>query len=82
MDRPDQRKLCDGMGLPAHAADPPGNETSKLANMAFHIELIALRNATVSGLVFAWPRARTGSLVTQVIAHGLEDFLFFLPRMV
>lgn len=51
-------------------------------NLAVHIELIALRNATISGLVFAWLRARTGSLVMPIMAHGLEDFLFFLPRMV
>jgi uncharacterized protein len=51
-------------------------------NLAVHIEAIALRNATISGLIFAWLRSRTGSLVMPVIAHGLEDFLFFLPRMV
>lgn len=51
-------------------------------NLAVHIEVIALRNATISGLIFAWLRARTGSLVMPFIAHGLEDFLFFLPRMV
>ena len=51
-------------------------------NLAVHIEVIALRNATISGLIFAWLRARSGSLVMPVIAHGLEDFLFFLPRMV
>ena len=51
-------------------------------NLAVHIELIALRNATISGLVFAWLRARTGSLVMPVIGHGLEDFQFFLPRMI
>jgi hypothetical protein len=51
-------------------------------NLAVHIEVIALRNATISGLVFAWLKARTGSLVMPVMAHSLEDFLFFLPRMV
>lgn len=51
-------------------------------NLAVHIEWIALRNAAISGLVFAWLRARTGSLVMPLMAHGLEDFLFFLPRMV
>jgi uncharacterized protein len=51
-------------------------------DLRFHIEWIALRNATISGLVFAWLRATTGSLVMPVTAHGLEDFLFFLPRMV
>jgi uncharacterized protein len=50
--------------------------------LAIHIEVIALRNATVSGLIFAWLKMRTGSLVMPVIAHSLEDFLFFLPRMV
>lgn len=51
-------------------------------NLVVHIEVIALRNATVSGFVFAWLRIRTGSLAMPVLAHGLEDLLFFLPRMV
>jgi membrane protease YdiL (CAAX protease family) len=51
-------------------------------NLAVHIEMIALRNATISGLIFAWLRVRTGSLVMPILAHGLEDSLFFLPRMV
>jgi hypothetical protein len=51
-------------------------------DLTVHIELIALRNAVISGLIFAWLRARSGSLVMPVIAHGLEDFLLFLPRMV
>ena len=51
-------------------------------NLSIHFEVIALRNATISGLVFAWLRERTGSLVMPVMAHGLEDLLFFLPRMV
>jgi membrane protease YdiL (CAAX protease family) len=52
------------------------------SNLAVHIEVISIRNATISGLIFAWLRARTGSLVMPFLAHGLEDFLFFLPRMV
>lgn len=52
------------------------------ANLAVHADAIALRNATISGFIFAWLRARTGSLVMPVIAHGVQDFLFFLPRMV
>ncbi len=52
------------------------------SDLAVHIEVIALRNAIISGLIFAWLRARTGSLVMPMIPHGLEDFLFFLPRMV
>lgn len=51
-------------------------------DLRFHIESIALRNATLSGLIFAWLKMRTGSLLMPFIAHGLEDFLFFLPRMV
>lgn len=51
-------------------------------NLAIHVEMIALRNATVSGLIFAWLRTRTGSLLMPVLAHGVEDVLFFLPRMV
>lgn len=50
--------------------------------LSLHIDWIALRNAVVSGLVFAWLRARTGSLVMPVVAHGLQDFAFFLPRMI
>jgi membrane protease YdiL (CAAX protease family) len=44
--------------------------------------LIALRNSTISGAAFAWLKARTGSLLAPVAAHGVEDFLFFLPRMI
>ncbi len=51
------------------------------SNLSVHIEVIALRNATISGLIFAWIRVRTGSLLMPVIAHGVEDVLFFLPRM-
>lgn len=51
-------------------------------HLTVHIEAIAFRNAAFSGLVFAWLRTRTGSLVLPVAAHGMEDFLFFLPRMV
>jgi uncharacterized protein len=47
-----------------------------------HLEPLALRNSFVSGLAFGWLRWRTGSLVLPVAAHGLEDVLFFLPRMV
>ena len=49
--------------------------------LTIHIEGIVLRNAMFSGLIFAWLRERTGSLLIPVVAHGLEDFLFFLPRM-
>jgi membrane protease YdiL (CAAX protease family) len=45
------------------------------------LDMIALRNSTVSGLVFAWLRERTGNLLMPIVAHGLEDVLFFLPRM-
>ena len=50
-------------------------------NLVVHLEAIALRNAAFSGLIFAWLRERTGSLLMPVIAHGVEDVLFFLPRM-
>ena len=50
-------------------------------NLSIHIELIALRNASVSGFIFAWLKERTGSLLMPIVAHGVEDFLFFLPRM-
>jgi hypothetical protein len=50
-------------------------------NLGVHIEGIAFRNAAISGLIFAWLRVATGSLAMPMIAHGLEDFLFFLPRM-
>jgi len=52
------------------------------AAWSVRVDLIALRNAAVTGLAFAWLRARTGSLLLPVAAHGLVDFLFFLPRMV
>ena len=51
------------------------------SSLTFHLDTIALRNSTVSGLVFAWLRERTGSLLVPILAHGLEDVLFFLPRM-
>lgn len=51
-------------------------------SLGAHFDLIALENSLMSGFVFAWLRERSGSLVMPVIAHGLEDFLFFLPRMV
>lgn len=50
--------------------------------LVFHVEIIAFRNATFSDLIFAWLRERTGSLLMPVIAHGVEDVLFFLPRMI
>ena len=51
------------------------------SSLAIHVNGIALRNSLISGFIFAWLRARTGSLVMPIIAHGVEDFLFFLPRM-
>jgi hypothetical protein len=51
-------------------------------SLAIRLETVALRNATFSGFAFAWLRERTGSLVLPVIAHGVQDLLFFLPRMV
>lgn len=45
------------------------------------LNLVALRNATFSGLVFAWLRERTGSLLTPILAHGAEDVFLFAPRM-
>lgn len=50
-------------------------------NHSVHIDWIALQNTTISGFIFAWLRATTGSLLLPVVAHGVEDFLFFLPRM-
>lgn len=51
-------------------------------NMSIQVDLIGLRNAILSGFIFAWLRERTGSLLTPIIAHGLEDMFFFLPRMI
>ena len=51
------------------------------SNLKIQIDLIALQNSTISGLIFAWLRARTGSLLMPVLAHGMVDFFFFLPRM-
>jgi membrane protease YdiL (CAAX protease family) len=45
------------------------------------MNLVALRNATLSGLVFAWLRERTGSLLMPILAHGAEDVFLFAPRM-
>ncbi|HEX6383426.1 MAG TPA: CPBP family intramembrane glutamic endopeptidase [Anaerolineae bacterium] len=50
-------------------------------SLAVHLDVLALRNSAFSGLIFAWLRERTGSLLVPIIAHGLEDVLFFLPRM-
>lgn len=50
-------------------------------SLALHVDVIALRNTAISGFIFAWLRERTGSLVMPILAHGLEDVLFFLPRM-
>lgn len=50
-------------------------------NLALHLDGIALRNSAISGFIFAWLRERTGSLVMPILAHSLEDVLFFLPRM-
>jgi hypothetical protein len=51
-------------------------------SLAIHINGIALRNATLSAFIFAWLRERTGSLLVPIAAHGIEDVLFFLPRMI
>ena len=40
-----------------------------------------IRNALISGFIFAWLRERTGSLVMPVLAHGAWDFFLFLPRL-
>ncbi|NJD60008.1 MAG: hypothetical protein C3F13_01070 [Anaerolineales bacterium] len=50
-------------------------------DLSIHIDAIALRNSFISGFIFAWLRERSGSLLMPVIAHGIEDFFFFLPRM-
>jgi len=51
------------------------------SSLDIHLDVIALLNTPVSGFVFAWLRERTGSLLIPIVAHGLEDVLFFLPRM-
>lgn len=50
-------------------------------SLTLQLDGIALANATFSGCVFAWLRERTGSLLFPIAAHGIEDVLFFLPRM-
>lgn len=45
------------------------------------LDLTLIRNALIAGLLFAWLRERTGSLLMPVAAHGAWDFFFFLPRM-
>jgi membrane protease YdiL (CAAX protease family) len=47
-----------------------------------HVEIIWIRNALISGFIFAWLRERTGSLLMPIIAHGAWDFFLFLPRMI
>jgi len=47
-----------------------------------HIELLWIRNALLSGFIFAWLRERTGSLIMPVIAHGIWDFFYFFFRMI
>ena len=47
-----------------------------------HIEIIWVRNAFISGFIFAWLRERTGSLFMPIVAHGVWDFFLFLPRMI
>lgn len=51
-------------------------------NLCLQFNWIALRNATISGFVYAWLRERTGSLCAPIIVHSLEDVFFFLPRMI
>ncbi len=51
-------------------------------HLSIHFDVIAITNSLFTGFVFAWLRERTGSLLMPVIAHGLVDFLFFLPRMI
>jgi membrane protease YdiL (CAAX protease family) len=47
-----------------------------------HIEVVWIRNALLSGFIFAWLRERTGSLIMPILAHGAWDFFLFLPRMI
>jgi uncharacterized protein len=51
-------------------------------HLDLHIEIVWIRNAFLSGLIFAWLKERTGSLLMPVIAHGAWDFFIFLPRMI
>ncbi len=46
-----------------------------------HLEVLWIRNAFLSGFIFAWLKDRTGSLIMPIIAHGAWDFFLFLPRM-
>ncbi len=46
-----------------------------------HVDMVLIRNALISGVLFAWLRERTGSLIMPILAHGAWDFFFFLPRM-
>ena len=47
-----------------------------------HVEIVWIRNALLSGIIFAWLRERTGSLIMPILAHGAWDFFLFLPRMI
>lgn len=51
-------------------------------NLSAHFDILALRNSFILGLIFVWFKERSNSLLMPVIAHGAEDLLFFLPRMV
>ena len=50
-------------------------------HLLLHANFVWIRNALISGFIFAWLRGRTGSLVMPVIAHGAWDFFLFLFRM-
>lgn len=52
------------------------------SRLAVHTDRIVLCNAFFTGFTFTWLRQRSGSLVMPALAHGVVDFLFFLPRMV
>ena len=47
-----------------------------------HVEIVWIRNAMLSGIIFAWLKERTGSLIMPILAHGAWDFFLFLPRMI
>lgn len=50
-------------------------------HLLLQANFVWIRNALISGFIFAWLRGRTGSLVMPVIAHGAWDFFLFLFRM-
>lgn len=51
------------------------------ADWSVHINGLPVLFSCLTGMLFAWLQARSGSLVFPVLTHGLIDFSIFLTRM-